>query len=579
MERNYLQPNNTYNASFAPNMAPAANQQQGANPQVRVLPPLADAADLSNNPAARNLQAYNTICTPQGPTDSWNAPEYQPIKPEELGTKKIADEAANTNKVELFLKHAPEYAAAGAFKEAEKAYKKALKHTENPEHYKLYATCLQKASTALKDATKANVYREKAARAFYYLGDLYKKQGALQDAQAAYKASSELALYELPLKALVEVARQLGDTAGMAAALGKLSDFYAKKGDTASAIKMLEEALQVEQSPILLEKLAALHGQAGGKDNQLKAYKTRSDLFELQVKQNPENIGAYREHAWFLKDIGRKDEARAVKKRMDDIFQQKLLKKKAKIAGLKETIHFKDEKLAVLEKQLQGSATETRAAIAELKKEQANSIRTLTTQFNTQLETLKGQVQANATQNATAIDGLNKRLVSLENLKLSQQVRSLNTLETELNDLSIRVDTLSQQVAVKNTKTIQNQSHIKHFEFSRKPLITDEELIEILRNNPQIEILNLQGCTNLTDAVLRAIPRKCQNLRELNLTNCNKMTENGFICILGSLELTPSLKKLNLTGIRFSELSRAQLLHMHIQKCGLTITGMPPLIF
>ncbi len=61
MQFNNLQPNNTYNASFAPNTAADANQQQGAQPQARPAHPLESAADLSSHPAARHLQAYNSI--------------------------------------------------------------------------------------------------------------------------------------------------------------------------------------------------------------------------------------------------------------------------------------------------------------------------------------------------------------------------------------------------------------------------------------------------------------------------------------------------------------------------------------
>ncbi len=363
MQVNNLQSNNTHNASFAPNPA-AANQQQGANPQARPVPPLANAADLSNNPAAKNLQAYNTINTPQGPTDSWNAPEYQPIKPGEPYMEKLADEAANTKRMERFLKHAQECESDGDFQDAEKAYADVLKHTENAEHYKLYAGCLQKISTTLQDKAKARTYKEKAARAFYYLGYLYKKQAAWKEAQAAYKASCELSLYEALLQALVDVARQLGDTTELAHALEKLSDFYTEKKEIVLAIKMLEEALQVEKSSIIFEKLAALHGQAGGEDSQLKVNATRIHQFELQISQDPKNIGLYRKYAWFLKDIGKRNEARAVKERIDEqlqtiqreLFQnlqqnfqdlqRKVIKQKTKIEGLKQTIHSQDDKLA-----------------------------------------------------------------------------------------------------------------------------------------------------------------------------------------------------------------------------------------
>ena len=56
---NKFRSNNTHNASFAHDTAADTNQQQpGANPQAAPVQPLANAGDLSANPAARNLQEY-----------------------------------------------------------------------------------------------------------------------------------------------------------------------------------------------------------------------------------------------------------------------------------------------------------------------------------------------------------------------------------------------------------------------------------------------------------------------------------------------------------------------------------------
>ncbi len=270
MERNHLQPNNTYNASFVPNFAPNMGQQQEANPQARPVPPLGNVLDLPHNSPARNLQAYNFIRPIEEAmghlaTDPWNLPEYQPIQPGEPYMEKLKpeDQAEHSKTVDLFLKHAQEYEELGRLQHAEEAYKEALKYTENAEHYKLYAACLKKISASLQDATKASVYREKAARAFYYLGDLYQKQGAWKEAQAAYKTSCNLALYEAPLKALVDVAQQLEDTTNIAAALEKLADFYAEKGAIALAIDKLNEAFEVGKVARVLEKLEALYSGEG----------------------------------------------------------------------------------------------------------------------------------------------------------------------------------------------------------------------------------------------------------------------------------------------------------------------------
>ena len=217
MERNPLQPNNTYNAVFTASNAYVSGQQQ-AQPEARPVPPLENAADLSASPSVRNLQEYSTIRTGEGAPDPWTWQEYQPIKPGEPYMEKLADEVMNIKKVGILLKHAQEYEELGDFKDAEETYEKALKYTEKAEHYKLYGECLKQIYLALsqapltpeKDEAKERLYREKAARAFYYLGELYKKQAAWKEAQAAYKASCGLDLYEPPFQALLEVSKKLG---------------------------------------------------------------------------------------------------------------------------------------------------------------------------------------------------------------------------------------------------------------------------------------------------------------------------------------------------------------------------------
>ncbi len=498
MQFNNLQPNNTHNASFALNTAAANQQQQGSNPQGSSVLPLHSSADLANNLAARNLQTYNTISTPQGPTDplaadNWNLPEYQPIKPGAPYLEKLADEAANTKKVGMLLKHAQEYEAEGDFKDAEKAYKKALKYTESAEHYKAYGECLraiyrklsQVPSTPEKDEAKERLYREKTARAFYYLGDLYKKQGALQDAQAAYQAACDLVLHEAPLKALLEVSQKLGIKEDITGVLVKLADFYTEKGDTALAIKMLEEALQVEKSSTILEKLAALHGQVGGEGSQLKVNEARIQQFELQISQDPKNISLYRDYAWFLKDIGKRNEARAVKKRMDGLLQtmqQKIVKQKTRLGDLKQTIHLQAEAI----------------------------------------HHLQASVQANASKKDTAIDGLQTKVVSFENVKLPEQAKSLNSL----ND---RIEFLGGQIV--------------DLDLSKQTDIQDADLIPLLKKNPYIKFLNLEGCEHLTDAVLQILPERFENLQELNLSGCKQITEAGLECIA---ENASKLKRLTL---------------------------------
>ncbi len=549
MERNNLQPNNTYNASFAPNPAYNANQQQGANPQGGPVPPLANASDLSAHPSARNLQEYNIVRTPQGWIDSWNWPQYQPIKPEELGMEKLADEAKNTTKLNMYLENAQKNEELGDFQDAEEAYEKALKYTENAEHYKLYASCLQKISASLKDETKASVYREKAARAFYYLGDLYQKQGNWKEAQAAYKASCDLALYEAPLQALVDIARHLEETMELAHALEKLADFYAEKGAIALAIQMLEEALQVEKSSTLLEKLATLHAQVGGENSQSQMHELAIQRFELQLSQDPKNIGLYRKYAWFLKDIGRRNEARAVKERMDELLQQKLVKQKTKIGDLKQTIHLQDGKLETLGKQVEflekqvihldfSRQTDITDAVLHTLPEHFENLQELNVTRCKQITEagLESIAEKASKLKRLTLDycpgttikvlhKLNKKgiIFTIEGVTFRAKSLNLSSLSASLTDKELR-------------KALETNPEITELDLSGFPEITDEGLAP-LKSFKWLTRLNLNHNNQLTDAGLKHLAGLTQ-LTDLSLHNCDQLTDAGLKYLAGLTRLT-----------------------------------------
>ncbi len=511
MEHNNIQPNNTYNASFAPNTAAAASQQQ-AQPQAEPIPPLANAPDLSAHSSARNLQEYNTISTPQGSTDGlatdpWNVPEYQPIQPGAPYLEKLADEAMNTKKATMLLKHARENEELGDFKDAEEAYEKALKYTEHAEHYQLYAACLREIylrfSQALeKDEAKERLYREKASKAFYYLGDLYQKQAALQDAQNAYRASCDLALHEAPLKALVDVARQLEETVEIVTALEKLADFYVEKGAIDLAIDRLKEALELGKSFAILDKLEALYAQTGGEDSQLKVDKTRILRFELQVQT----------------------------------LQQKVVKQKTKIGGLKQTIHSQDGKLETLEKQVEflnrqvihlnfshcpvmqdadfipllmhnpyvqslnlAGCEHLTDAVLRVLPERLSNLQELN------LTRCKGVTEA-------GLYAIVEKATKLKRLTLDYCPGTTITVLHKLNKKQI-VFTI-EGVAFK--KNVLDLSQHKYSYISDKNL-EDTELLKALEDNLEITELNLSNCTKITDAGLAPL-KGFQWLTSLNLS-------------------------------------------------------------
>ena len=694
MEHNNLQPNNTYNASFAPNTAAAANQQQGAQPQAELIPPLANAPGLHAHPPARNLQEYNIIRPIEDGIDPWNLPEYQPIQPEELGMEKLADEAANTVRMEMLLKHAQEYkklgelqGAEGELRElqhAEGEYEKALKHTENVEHYKLYAGCLREIYLKLsqvpltpdKDEAKERTYKEKAARAFYYLGDLYQKQEAWKEAQTAYKAACELALYTIPLQALVEVTRQLGDSTDIAAALEKLADFYVEKKEIALAIEKLKEAFEVGKSAKILEKLEvlyrqvggedaleeladfyaeqketalaieklkevfelgkaarileklevlyrqvggedalekladfyaeqkeialaierlkevfetrksfaildkleALYGQIGGENSQSKMHEIAIQRFELQISQDPKNISLYRQYVWFLKDIGKRNEARAVKKRIDELLQQKLVKQKKQIEFLnRQFIHLNFS---------HWPAIQDADLISFLKKNRCQNLQELN------LTRCQGVTEA-------GLKKIVKNATQLKRLTLDYCPGTTIKLLHKLNAKGIAFSI--EGVAFKeNVLDLSERKDLKD-----EDSLTDEDLLKALQENHEITQLDLTNCKNITDAGLAHI-KHFQWLKSLKLHDCKKITDEGLshltglsqltlLYLRGSVEITDEGLRLHLTSLsKLKELSLSacdkitdkgleqlaklsQLKTLHLRWCKITDKGLEQL--
>ncbi len=531
MERNNLQPNNSYSASFAPNFWPNMGQQQGAQPEGRPVPPLGHVLDLSHNPAARNLQACNFIRPIEEAMghlapDNWNLPEYQPIQPGEPYMEKLADEAANTKRMERFLKHAQDCEADGYFEDAEKAYADVLKHTENAEHYKLYAGCLQKASASLQDTTKANLYREKAARAFYYLGDLYQKQTAWREAQAASKVSCDLALYEAPLKALVDVARHLEEATELAVALEKLADFYAEKGAIALAIDKLNEAFEVGKVARVLEKLEALYS---GEGNPSKMHELAIQRFELQISQDPKNIGLYRDYAWFLKDIGKRNEARAVKKRIDELLQQKLVKQKKQIEFLnRQVIHLNFSHWPAIQDADLISFLKKNRCLQSLNLEGCEHLTDAVLRILP--ERFENLQELNLTRcrgvTASGLDAIAENATQLKRMVLDYCPGTTIRLLHKLNAKGIAF-TIEGVVFEKNPLKL----------VERKDDLTDEDLLKALQENPEITELILDDCTKITDAGLAPL-KNFQWLTYLNLFRCKQITDAGLGHLVGLTQLT-----------------------------------------
>lgn len=57
------------------------------------------------------------------------------------------------------------------------------------------------------------------------------------------------------------------------------------------------------------------------------------------------------------------------------------------------------------------------------------------------------------------------------------------------------------------------------------PNLTDDGIIQIVRNNPSIEELNISQCAMLTDAAMETVTRHLQRLQTLNVFGCDKLTD------------------------------------------------------
>ena len=56
----------------------------------------------------------------------------------------------------------------------------------------------------------------------------------------------------------------------------------------------------------------------------------------------------------------------------------------------------------------------------------------------------------------------------------------------------------------------------------------DAFLAAVAENKPTIELIDLSGCSNITDAGLEHLARSCNGLTSINLTGCGEITNAGL---------------------------------------------------
>ncbi|CAG8684180.1 17225_t:CDS:2 [Gigaspora margarita] len=80
--------------------------------------------------------------------------------------------------------------------------------------------------------------------------------------------------------------------------------------------------------------------------------------------------------------------------------------------------------------------------------------------------------------------------------------------------------------------------YLRHLGISGgKSCISDKSIREITQFNPNIQSLNFNNCTKLTDATIHALVGSYPDLRKLDLRDCNKVTDIGIRQIAQCLNL------------------------------------------
>ena len=55
--------------------------------------------------------------------------------------------------------------------------------------------------------------------------------------------------------------------------------------------------------------------------------------------------------------------------------------------------------------------------------------------------------------------------------------------------------------------------------------VTDDDVVRVTREHPNLQSLNLRGCSNITDTSVSEVARRCSNLQTLNLAFCDRITD------------------------------------------------------
>ena len=103
--------------------------------------------------------------------------------------------------------------------------------------------------------------------------------------------------------------------------------------------------------------------------------------------------------------------------------------------------------------------------------------------------------------------------------------------------------------------------------------VDNAQLISIASGFPQLQSMNISGCSNITDKGIRALTNGPSQLQYLNIGCCVKITDKGVIALANGL--LPQLQSLNINrcrkitdaGVRVLAIGLPQLQSLNISGC------------
>jgi Ran GTPase-activating protein (RanGAP) involved in mRNA processing and transport len=160
----------------------------------------------------------------------------------------------------------------------------------------------------------------------------------------------------------------------------------------------------------------------------------------------------------------------------------------------------------------------------------------------------------NCLQTDKHISGTRKEVEVIKNFITSQNSINVNPINIKIVDLDNNemTDTTTNDML----SLLYQHSTIQEFYFTRNKIYTKSLplLIDVIRNNPSIKVLNLRGSNLGKDGAesLATLLPKLKSLETLNLED-NNLTDAGIKAIFENLPACSNIKRLNFVGNNFGD--------------------------